>query len=198
MPSADASPAATIPAAFLRLAGRRVWSTRLAELGRRVQSGPLTGRAAQQRHVVEFVLARVAEGRGGERLGAAERRVLAFAQEAVRLARTLPEEPRARLRALVHEGLAGEQTLIPLFHLLRTAALYRERGFAVEFAGLAEGAPYDLRIVRAGAVAEVVCESDEHLLEIISSQIRGIPGVAGTETLVYLKLRKQTYSWGVR
>ena len=47
-------------------------------------------------------------------------------------------------------------------------------------------------------LAEVVCESDEHLLEIISQQIRGIPGVAGTETLVYLKLRKQTYSWGVR
>ncbi len=47
-------------------------------------------------------------------------------------------------------------------------------------------------------LAEVVCESDEHLLEIISHQIRGIPGVSGTETLVYLKLRKQTYSWGVR
>ncbi len=47
-------------------------------------------------------------------------------------------------------------------------------------------------------LAEVVCESDEHLLEILSGQIRGIPGVAGTETLVYLQLRKQTYSWGVR
>ncbi len=51
---------------------------------------------------------------------------------------------------------------------------------------------------RYDLLAEVVCESDEHLLEIISHQIRGIPGVAGTETLVYLKLRKQTYSWGVR
>ena len=47
-------------------------------------------------------------------------------------------------------------------------------------------------------LAEVVCESDEHLLEIISHEIRGISGVVGTETLVYLKLRKQTYSWGVR
>ncbi len=49
---------------------------------------------------------------------------------------------------------------------------------------------YDLLI-------EVVCASDEHLLEIISSQIRTTPGVSGTETLVYLMLRKQTYSWGV-
>jgi Lrp/AsnC family transcriptional regulator, regulator for asnA, asnC and gidA len=47
-------------------------------------------------------------------------------------------------------------------------------------------------------LAEVVCESDEHLLELISSRIRGIPGVVGTETLVYLKLAKQTYDEGVR
>jgi len=46
--------------------------------------------------------------------------------------------------------------------------------------------------------AEVVCESDEHLLEVISGKIRRISGVVGTETFMYLKLRKQTYSWGVR
>ena len=59
----------------------------------------------------------------------------------------------------------------------------------------------DYVVVTAGSydiLAEVVAESDEALLEIISHEIRGIPGVAGTETLVYLKLRKQTYSWGVR
>ena len=47
-------------------------------------------------------------------------------------------------------------------------------------------------------LAEVVCESDEHLLDLISNQIRGIPGVVGTETLVYLKTAKQTYDEGVR
>ena len=41
-------------------------------------------------------------------------------------------------------------------------------------------------------------ESDEHLLEIISDRIRTIPGVEATETFMYLRLRKQTYSWGVR
>jgi Lrp/AsnC family transcriptional regulator for asnA, asnC and gidA len=59
----------------------------------------------------------------------------------------------------------------------------------------------DYVVLTAGGydlLAEVVCESDEHLLDIISNRIRSIPGVAGTETLVYLKLRKQTYSWGVR
>ncbi len=59
----------------------------------------------------------------------------------------------------------------------------------------------DYVVVTAGRydiLAELVCESDDHLLEIISGSIRAIEGVAGTETLVYLGLRKQTYSWGVR
>jgi Lrp/AsnC family transcriptional regulator for asnA, asnC and gidA len=59
----------------------------------------------------------------------------------------------------------------------------------------------DYVVITAGTydvLAEVVCESDEHLLELISEKIRRIDGVARTETFMYLKLRKQTYSWGVR
>ena len=59
----------------------------------------------------------------------------------------------------------------------------------------------DYVVVTAGAfdvLAEVVCESDERLLELISEKIRSIEGVSRTETFMYLKLRKQTYSWGVR
>jgi Lrp/AsnC family transcriptional regulator for asnA, asnC and gidA len=44
---------------------------------------------------------------------------------------------------------------------------------------------------------EVVCEDDDHLLEILS-RVRMAPTVTSTETFVYLKLRKQTYSWGTR
>ena len=47
-------------------------------------------------------------------------------------------------------------------------------------------------------MVEVVCESDNHLLELLSKRIRAIDGVRGTETFVYLNLHKQTYSWGVR
>ena len=47
-------------------------------------------------------------------------------------------------------------------------------------------------------LVEVVCESDEALLEVLSSKIRTIENVVSTETFVYLQLRKQTYSWGVR
>jgi Lrp/AsnC family transcriptional regulator, regulator for asnA, asnC and gidA len=28
--------------------------------------------------------------------------------------------------------------------------------------------------------------------------VRGVPSVTSTETFVYLKLRKQTYTWGTR
>jgi Lrp/AsnC family transcriptional regulator for asnA, asnC and gidA len=59
----------------------------------------------------------------------------------------------------------------------------------------------DYVVVAAGSfdiLAEVVAESDEHLLEIVTKRIRAIPQVLSTETFVYLKLRKQTYSWGVR
>ena len=59
----------------------------------------------------------------------------------------------------------------------------------------------DYVVITAGSfdlLAEVVCESDEHLLEVLSHRIRTIPDVVATETFMYLKLRKQTYSWGVR
>ncbi len=59
----------------------------------------------------------------------------------------------------------------------------------------------DYVVVVAGSfdlLVEVVAESDEHLLDIVSQQIRTIPSVVSTETFVYLRLKKQTYSWGVR
>ncbi|GAB7004351.1 Lrp/AsnC family transcriptional regulator [Nocardioides sp. AN3] len=59
----------------------------------------------------------------------------------------------------------------------------------------------DYVVITAGSfdlLAEVVAESDEHLLSLISDSIRTIPGVVATETFMYLRLSKQTYSWGVR
>ncbi|GAA2036247.1 Lrp/AsnC family transcriptional regulator [Terrabacter terrae] len=47
-------------------------------------------------------------------------------------------------------------------------------------------------------LAEVVCENDNHLLELLTTRIRALPGVTATETFVYLKLNKQLYNWGTR
>ncbi|WP_414813160.1 Lrp/AsnC family transcriptional regulator [Nocardioides sp. Root1257] len=66
---------------------------------------------------------------------------------------------------------------------------------------LAELDEVDYVVVTAGSfdlLVEVVCETDEHLLELISERIRTVEGVVATETFMYLSLRKQTYSWGVR
>ncbi len=51
---------------------------------------------------------------------------------------------------------------------------------------------------RFDILAELVAESDDELLEIVSSQISGLERVLTTETFVYLRLEKQTYAWGVR
>jgi Lrp/AsnC family transcriptional regulator for asnA, asnC and gidA len=59
----------------------------------------------------------------------------------------------------------------------------------------------DYVVITAGSydlLVEVVCESDEELLAVLSTKIRTIESVESTETFMYLKLRKQTYSWGVR
>src|SRR3954452_14972760 len=45
-------------------------------------------------------------------------------------------------------------------------------------------------------LVELTARDDEHLLEVINTQIRSIPGVRSTEMFVYLRLEKQTYSWG--
>ena len=59
----------------------------------------------------------------------------------------------------------------------------------------------DYVVMTAGGfdlLCEVVCESDSHLLDLLSKQIRAVAGVRTTETFMYLRLTKQTYAWGVR
>jgi Lrp/AsnC family transcriptional regulator for asnA, asnC and gidA len=59
----------------------------------------------------------------------------------------------------------------------------------------------DYVVVTAGSfdlLVEVVCNDDEHLLSLLNNSIRAVPGVRDSETFVYLKLAKQTYTWGVR
>jgi Lrp/AsnC family transcriptional regulator for asnA, asnC and gidA len=47
-------------------------------------------------------------------------------------------------------------------------------------------------------LVELVVSDDEQLLDILNDGIRSIPGVRDTEVFVYLKLVKQTYTWGTR
>ena len=66
---------------------------------------------------------------------------------------------------------------------------------------LAAIAEVDYLVITAGSfdlLVEVVCEDDDHLLDVVSRRIRALPGVRETESFVYLKLRKQLYNWGTR
>ncbi|WP_334152241.1 Lrp/AsnC family transcriptional regulator [Microbacterium sp.] len=47
-------------------------------------------------------------------------------------------------------------------------------------------------------LVEAVCEDDQHLIELIASRIRTVPGVAHTESLLYAGLYKDLYNWGTR
>ncbi|BDZ65913.1 Lrp/AsnC family transcriptional regulator [Agromyces mangrovi Wang et al. 2018] len=66
---------------------------------------------------------------------------------------------------------------------------------------LAEIPEIDYVVLTAGSfdlLAEVVCEDDDELIELLNTSIRNLDGVLTTETFVYLKLRKQFYNWGTR
>lgn len=66
---------------------------------------------------------------------------------------------------------------------------------------LAEMEEVEYVVITAGSfdlLIEIVCEDDDHLLETINKRIRTLPGVRSTESFVYMKLRKQTYTWGTR
>jgi Lrp/AsnC family transcriptional regulator, regulator for asnA, asnC and gidA len=59
----------------------------------------------------------------------------------------------------------------------------------------------DYVVLTAGSfdvLAEVVCENDDDLIELLNKRIRAIDGVLSTETFVYLRLHKQFYNWGTR
>ncbi len=62
-------------------------------------------------------------------------------------------------------------------------------------------AAVDYVVLTAGSfdiLAEVVCENDDDLIDLLNKRIRGIDGVLSTETFVYLRLHKQFYNWGTR
>ena len=72
------------------------------------------------------------------------------------------------------------------------------RDIADKLAALPEA---DYVVITAGSfdiLLEVVCEDDQHLLALLNDSIRSVPGVRDTETFVYLRLTKQSYTWGTR
>lgn len=143
--------------AFATLGGQ-AWADRLnylqAECGKKTHAA----RAAQQRHGIELAIERCRRRNGGRVPSTGEVQVCNLAAHVVRLAESLPGAGRDALLARVAAALADSHTLVPVFHLVRTALLQQQRGFTVQHAGLVEGASYDLLIERDGMSAEMACE----------------------------------------
>lgn len=143
--------------AFIDAVGQRLWNTRMADLGRIVAQGQYAGRALAQRHAIELTLDRLRRGLNRP-AGVAERRLLEVAGETVSVFQAASPQARDRLRAALRAALTEDNTLVAIFHLMRTAMMQRSRGFTVRFAGLEDDAPFDLLISRDGVAAEVACD----------------------------------------
>ena len=141
--------------AFIDLLGASRWSARLQAIECQPALGRRAGKAALQRHAVECALERL---RRGAVASGAERRMSVLVGEAVALAERLSAAGGARWRQQLRLALTGDNTLIPAFHMLRSAGVQRSRGFDVRFAGLEDGASFDLLLSRGGVEAELACD----------------------------------------
>ena len=138
--------------------GKTIWAERLSALERAAAKPTRLGRATLQRHVVELTINRWRLAGRNRPPSVAERRIASLAADASRLFDALPGRSRDRLRNRLRAETEQDRTLIPTFHLLRTAALQRARGFDVSFAGLEDETEFDLLIHRDGHEAEVACD----------------------------------------
>ncbi len=148
--------------ALIAAAGSRAWTARMRNLRPEIEQGQQQRRALLQRHAVEITLERLRLGLGqglDRPLSAGERQIAALAAEAGRVLQRLSVPGRAAMRAVLRQALSGENTLIPLLHLVRCATMQRARGFAVRFAGFEDGAPFDLLISRDGVECEIACDT---------------------------------------
>jgi len=153
-----AVPRAGLRDAFVALAGTQVWAGRLRDIARRSECGSRVAQAVRQRHAIELTIDRLPWPAAAPCLPAA-RRLTELIRAVIALERRLPPAGRYRLGEAIQAGLTADATLAPVFHLVRIAELHEQRGFTVHFAGLCDGAPFDLLLSRGGIAAEVVCDT---------------------------------------
>lgn len=84
------------------------------------------------------------------------------------------------------QAMIGIRTAGDMRHVAEALTAMEDVDYVVQTAG-----SFDILV-------EVVCEDDDHLLDLLNERIRTLDGVTQTETFVYLKLNKQLYNWGTR
>ena len=142
---------------FVSLVGAKRWRERLAEIRDLAAAGPRASQAIRQRHVLELSLEKLRRQPGAQP-SVTESLLGGIACEIASIAADLTARGRDRLVEQLRSGLSGPGTLIPVFHLIRSAMLQRSRGFAVSFTGLEDETPHDLLLSRDEIEAEVACD----------------------------------------
>jgi hypothetical protein len=142
---------------FVDLIGGKRWRERIGEIRDLAASGPRAGQAMRQRHVLELSIEKLRRHPDGA-ASVTEALLGSIAAETASIAAGLTPRGRDRLVQQISTCLSGHNTLIPVFHLMRSAMLQRSRGFAVGFPGLEQDAAYDLLLTRDEIEAEVACD----------------------------------------
>lgn len=120
------------------LIGARHWKSRLAEIREFCAAGPRAGQASRQRYAIELVLAGLQRPTLSSP-SSTHAELGRIAGEIPAAARALTSRGRERLVVRLRECLSGANTLVPVFHLFRTAMLQQSRGFEVAYAGPGHG-----------------------------------------------------------
>ena len=152
-----APPFAPVIEPFVSLVGGKRWRERLAEIRDLAAAGPRASQAIRQRHVLELSLEKLRRQPDAPP-SVTEALLGDIAREIPSIAADLTPRGRDRLAEQLRIGLSGQNTLIPVFHLIRSAMLQRSRGFDVSFTGLEDETPHDLLLSRDKIEAEVACD----------------------------------------
>jgi hypothetical protein len=145
--------------AFVGALGKRLWRDRISALQQAGAMQTWAGRQVLQRNCIELTIERLRSRPLARPPSVAERWIATYAATAVDTLNTMPPHGREALLTALRAALVGDECLASLFHLLRTAAMQRSRGFAVQFAAFEDGAPFDLLIARDGIEAEIACDT---------------------------------------
>jgi Lrp/AsnC family transcriptional regulator for asnA, asnC and gidA len=110
---------------------------------------------------------------------------------------------RHRVKTMIGSGVmqivAVADPLRVGFHIMALVALRVEGDLMTVAEALAAIPEIIYVVVAAGSfdlLVEVVCADHDHLLKLLNESIRTIPGVTRTETFTYLRVVKETYSYG--
>jgi hypothetical protein len=137
--------------------GRAVWLARMASISADC-TNTYAGRALAQRHALELTIERLRRAGPTAMRTSADHQIASLAADLAALPDKLSAGGQARLHVAMANALCGANTLVDLLHLLHVAALHRDLGYEVHYAGLNDGATFDLLVSKLGVEAEIICD----------------------------------------